>query len=114
VDSQNAVEVMNGYWLHPAPNQVIVKYDAFVYKGKLVIPDTAKRLGTTGVVQAIGPFVDRCKVGDRVLWATFSGTQFHFRRDGVDEVFIILNNNEVKATVDPSVSKLEFLDASAG
>lgn len=61
-------------WLTPVGDRIVVNEDAFTYHGKLAIPDSAKRRTTTGHVIAVGPDVTLFKVGDRILYTAFAGT----------------------------------------
>ena len=69
----------------------------------LVIPDTAKEKPQEGVVLAVGPgrFEDGnrvpldVKVGDRVLYSKYGGTEVKF---GADE-FLVLSARDVLAVV---------------
>jgi co-chaperonin GroES (HSP10) len=58
----------------------IVLQDQFVYQGRLAIPDTAKRLPTTGYVVRVS---DLDKYGDlvgkRVVFGVYSGTGMYFK-----------------------------------
>jgi co-chaperonin GroES (HSP10) len=64
----------------PYGNRVVIAIDEFKYEGLLEIPETAKRLPTTGVIAAVGPLVDQStevvgpKLGDRVLITAYTGT----------------------------------------
>ena len=101
------------FWLRPLGARLVVQYDPFFYKGLLEIPDTAKRLGTTGRILALGPDVDKTifTVGQRVVWATFSGTQFKFQDK---DPFLILSVDEVLAVIKDGVGELKLEYSSAG
>ncbi|GAB4490598.1 MAG: co-chaperone GroES [Anaerolineales bacterium] len=60
----------------------------------LLLPDTAKEKPQTGEVVAIGDDEEiKLKVGDRVLFAKYSGTEF--KLDGVD--YLLFEANDVLA-----------------
>jgi chaperonin GroES len=60
----------------------------------LLLPDTAKEKPQTGEVVAVGDDEDiKLKVGDRVLFAKYSGTEF--KLDGVE--YILFDANDVLA-----------------
>lgn len=66
--------------LHPLPGRILVQEDTFMYTGKLVIPEAAKRRPSTGTIIEIGPdTVIKAKVGDKVLYPMYSGTGLRFR-----------------------------------
>ena len=73
-------------------------------KGGIVLPDTAKEKPQEAEVLAIGPggrnekgerIPMEVKVGDRVIFAKYSGTEF--KQD--DEEYLILRESDVLATV---------------
>jgi len=82
--------------IQPLEDRVVVLPDeeAETMRGGLYIPDTAKEKPTQGKVIAVGPGrVEKgqrvpmdVKVGDKVLYGKYSGTQFQL---GDDEVMII-------------------------
>lgn len=65
--------------LVPMPSRIIVKEDEFKYEGRVVIPENVKRRPTVGVVEAVGANITNVAVGDRVVYAQFSGTLIQFR-----------------------------------
>src|SRR6266699_2479841 len=46
--------MINDCCLEPGPGRVVVQPDALRYKGRMIIPDTAKRNGTSGVILKVG------------------------------------------------------------
>src|ERR1035437_4155049 len=88
-------------WLIPVGDRLIVDEDDFSYHGKLTIPDSAKRRTTTGHVAAIDPDVTLFKVGDRILYTAFAGTDVQlkgkpaYRIMTSDEVLAILTTDDV-------------------
>lgn len=71
-------------------------------KSGIVLPDTAKEKPQEGEVMALGPgrVTDECKrlpmelkVGDRVLYSKFAGTEY---KDG-DEEYLILRESDILA-----------------
>ncbi|MGC8856459.1 MAG: co-chaperone GroES [Anaerolineae bacterium] len=60
----------------------------------LLLPETAKEKPQTGEVVAIGDDEDiKLKVGDKVLFAKYSGTEF--KMDGVE--YLLMDANDVLA-----------------
>lgn len=57
---------------------LLVKIDSFQYKGKIIIPDQAKRQPTKGIVVAVASDITDIKVGDRVLYSQFAGYLLKF------------------------------------
>ena len=90
--------------LTPLGDRIVVKplVKEEVTKGGIVLPDTAKEKPQEGEVVAVGSgrlsedgkrLPLELKVGDRVLYAKFAGTEW--KRDG--EEFLILRENDVLA-----------------
>ena len=78
--------------------------DKDVVKGNIIVPDTAKEKPTEGEVIAIGSGKTRkdgkrvpldLKVGDRILFGKYSGTEIRFE----DEEHIIMREEDVLAVV---------------
>lgn len=71
--------------------------------GSLYIPDSAKEKPQEGIVEAVGPgktegdkkFPLEVKVGDRVLYGKYSGTEI--KRDGKD--FLIIRESDILAVL---------------
>ena len=88
-----------------ADRVVIKKLDAEEKTtGGIVLPDTAKEKPQQGEILAVGPgrFDDKCnrqamevKVGDKVLFAKYSGTEVKI--DGVE--YLILAERDILAVV---------------
>ena len=89
----------------PLADRVVVKAieDAEQMRGGLYIPDTAKEKPQQGEVVAVGPGrvedgkrVDmELKVGDRVLYGKYSGTEVTLD----DQPYLILRESDVLAIV---------------
>jgi co-chaperonin GroES (HSP10) len=83
--------VMNGH--------LIVQIDDFAYRGRIVIPDTAKRKPTKGVVAAVADNITDVKVGEKILYSQFAGYLLKFndlplyRCIGYDEILAILEDD---------------------
>lgn len=94
--------------LRPLGDRVVVKplEDEERTKGGIVLPDTAKEKPQRGEVVAVGPgdwdeegkkrIPLDVKVGDTVLFAKYSGTEFKI--DGVDH--LILRHSDILAVVE--------------
>lgn len=88
--------------LRPLGNRVLVKQSvAAQTKGGILLPDTAKEKPRQGEVVAVGPGKTdekgRChplnlKVGDKVLFSTYSGTEYK------DE-YLILSEDDLLAVL---------------
>jgi co-chaperonin GroES (HSP10) len=87
---------MTENFLIPTSGRIIVREDPFKYEGLIKIPDTAKRRPTTGVVVAVGKYVDEAAVGDRVVFAQMSGTLIQFKDQ---PAFRVLVQDEILAKV---------------
>jgi chaperonin GroES len=92
--------------LKPLGDRIVVKVIAELErtKGGIVLPDTAKEKPQEAEVLAIGPggrsekgdrIPMEVKVGDRVIFAKYSGTEF--KQD--DEEYLILRESDVLAVV---------------
>lgn len=93
--------------LKPIGDQVVLEpvEPAQVSAGGVILPDTAKEKGQEGVVIAIGPGrktdkgdlvkVDQIKVGDRVIYSKYSGTEI--KLDGTE--YIILSEKDIKSII---------------
>jgi chaperonin GroES len=89
----------------PLADRVVVKAmeDTETMRGGLYIPDTAKEKPQQGEIVAVGPgrFEDGkrvpldCKVGDKVLYGKYSGTEVAV--DG--EQYLILRESDVLAVI---------------
>lgn len=80
--------VLNGH--------IVVKIDRFKYKGRVGIPDNAKRKPTTGSVVGVASDVTDVEMGDKILYSQFAGYLLKFqglpllRCIGRDEVLAVL------------------------
>jgi chaperonin GroES len=92
--------------IRPVGDRVVVKPSAKeeVSKGGIIIPDTAKEKPQEGTVMAVGggKLLDNgerstmeLKVGDKVLFAKYGGTEFKF--DGED--LLVLRESDVLAVL---------------
>jgi chaperonin GroES len=59
--------------------------------GGLYLPDSAKEKPSTAIVESVGPNVKEVKVGDEIIFKSYSTTEF--------EDFIILKEEDIIATV---------------
>ena len=92
----------------PLGDRVVIKQleQEEVSRGGLVLPDTAKEKPQEGEVIAIGPgrITDEgkrlpmeLKVGDRILYARYAGTEV--KGDEDDEEFLVLRESDILAKV---------------
>lgn len=90
--------------LKPLADRVIVKpveYEEKTSSG-IIVPDTAKEKPMQGEVVSVGPgklddtgkrVKPEVKVGDRVLYGKYSGTEFKFEK----QEYLILNEHDILA-----------------
>ncbi|MFB1021285.1 MAG: co-chaperone GroES [Vicingaceae bacterium] len=86
--------------LKPIGNRVLIKEDAVLEKRNgIIIPDTAKEKQEKGTVLAVGKGTKdepmTLKVGDKVLYGKYSGTEI--KEDG--EVLLIVRESDVFAVI---------------
>jgi chaperonin GroES len=98
--------------LKPLGDRIVVKLieELERTKGGIVLPDTAKEKPQEAEVVAVGPGARNeegeriqmdVKVGDRVVFAKYSGTEF--RQD--DEEYLILRESDILAVVERERAK---------
>lgn len=78
--------------------------------GGIILPETAKEKPQEGKVIAVGlgRWDDEGKkrvplevqVGDRVIFAKYSGTEFKQRANGTEKKYLILNERDILAVVE--------------
>ncbi len=86
--------------IQPIDDRVAVKVNNDEEKkvGGIIIPDTAKEKPLMGEIVAVGTdkeLQDVVKVGDKVLYAKFSGTEIEVE----NEKLIILSRNDLLAKI---------------
>ena len=91
--------------IKPLGNRVLVKRaKAQTTKGGILLPDTAQEKPKEGQVVAVGPGkVDdqgnrdsmNVKIGDRVLFSSYAGTEVKNRDKAEDEELLILSEDEI-------------------
>lgn len=91
--------------LKPLGNRVLVKRSkAEVSKGGILLPETAQEKPKEGVVMAIGPGkTDKqgtlqpltVKVGDKVLFGSYAGTEVKLPQSDVNEELLILSEEDI-------------------
>lgn len=93
--------------IKPLADRIVIKpiEQEEVVVGGIVIPDTAKEKPQTGEVVAVGPgrktddgtvIPTEVKVGNKVLYAKYSGTQFKY--DNVE--YLVVKESEILAILD--------------
>lgn len=98
--------------LKPLGDRIVVKLieELERTKGGIVLPDTAKEKPQEAEVVAVGPGARNedgerismdVKVGDRVVFAKYSGTEF--KQD--DEDYLILRESDILAVVERERAK---------
>lgn len=78
--------------LKPLRGRILVKIDEFRYSGRIVVPDKAKRLPTTGVVIDCGEGVSQVEVGQTVVYGLYSGTALKFKGE---PTYRVLTEDEI-------------------
>lgn len=87
--------------LRPTPGRIVVMEDEFQYEGLIVVPDKAQRRPTTGTVVDIGTMEQPpCKIGDKVLFAQYSGTGIRLRNQ---PAYRVLSREEILVVVEGDV-----------
>ncbi len=92
--------------IRPVADRVVVKPSAKeeISKGGIIIPDTAKEKPQEGIVIAVGSgkLQDNgerspmeLKVGDKVLFAKYGGTEFKFEGDDL----LVLRESDILAVL---------------
>jgi co-chaperonin GroES (HSP10) len=80
-------------------DHLIVQIDTFKYTGRIIVPETAKRKPTKGVVIALAKNITDIEVGDKILYSQFAGYLLKFgdmptfRCIGYAEVLAVLDND---------------------
>lgn len=65
--------------LEPLPGRIVLQMDVFNYSGRIIVPENARRLPSTGHVIAVGEGVTAVKIGDQVVVPMYSGTGLSMR-----------------------------------
>lgn len=85
------------FFIDPTPGRIIVLEDDFSYRGKIVIPDAAKRRPTVGKILAVGEGVNEMfKVDQKVVYGLYSGTVLEFKEQ---PCFRVLGQEEILGIV---------------
>lgn len=89
--------------IKPMTNRVLIKrFKAQASKGGILLPDSAQEKPKEGEVVAVGPGMRdeegnltplSVKVGDRVLFASYAGTEF--KNPESEEEFLILSEDDI-------------------
>ena len=81
----------------PLANLVLAQADEAQTKtaSGIYLPDNAQEKPKTATVKAVGPQVVQVKVGDKIIYESFSGTEV--KHDNVD--YILVAEDKVLATV---------------
>lgn len=84
-------------------DHLVVAIDKFHYSGRLIVPDSAKRMPTKGRVVAIADNIKDVQIGDRVLYSQFAGYALVF--EGLP-VMRVIGYNELLAVLKPQTPDL--------
>lgn len=68
--------------------------------GTIIVPDTAQRRPTTGIIVSTGELVKSLKVGQSVLYSSFAGHTIDLDRAGKKVVLRVLHEPEILCKVD--------------
>jgi len=93
--------------IKPIKDNVVIKKDDFETKTKsgIVLPDSAKEKSQTGEIVAIGTGKTlengeikelEVKVGDRVYFSKYSGTEININ----DKEYLIISENDILAIIE--------------
>jgi chaperonin GroES len=87
--------------LKPLDDRVVIEQKEIEEKsvGGIIIPDTAKEKPLIGEVIAVGTdedLQDIIKVGDKVLYAKYSGTEVELE----NKKYIIISRSDILATIE--------------
>jgi chaperonin GroES len=78
--------------IKPLGKRVLVKrIEAQTTKGGIFLPESAQEKPKEGEVVAVGPEAEALKVGEKVLFSSYAGTEVK----GGDEEFLILTEDEI-------------------
>lgn len=106
--------------MSPGPCRVVVHPDRFKYRGRMIIPKTAERVGTTGIILKVGygcecQFFDEklqlfreLRPGDKVAYGTWTGTQFTFDQR---PSYRVLAETEIATLLNQTHTKLLDVEA---
>ncbi|MEX1012814.1 MAG: co-chaperone GroES [Waddliaceae bacterium] len=93
--------------IKPLGNRVVIKRSkALNQKGKIIIPDSAQEKPKEGEIIAVGPGKSdeqgkihplHVKIGDRVLFASYSGTEIE--KGDSEEELLILSEDDILGIV---------------
>jgi len=78
---------------------LIVQINPFKYSGMIIVPETAKRKPTTGIVVGKADDISDIEIGDKILFSQFAGYLLKFsgtplcRTIGYNEVITVLNDD---------------------
>ena len=67
--------------LNPIEERIIVEVEAEVQSRLIIIPDSLKAVSLVGKVIEIGPDCTLLQVGDKILYARYSGFKLPFRNE---------------------------------
>ncbi len=92
--------------IKPLADRVIIKAMSDEQKttGGIIIPDTAKEKPSKGEIVAVGPgkvtddgkrIAVEVKVGDKVLFGKYAGTEFEYN----GQKYLIMRDNEIYAII---------------
>ena len=98
----------------PGSGLIVILEDKFEYKGKVLLPKTTERKGTTGVILKVGDGLIRTfngnilKQGDRIAYGTWTGTQFSFEGR---PAYRVLGEMEVTCIITDAATELLNVEA---
>ena len=85
-------------------NHLIVQISEFQYRGKLIVPDSAKRKPTTGIVVAKAEDIVDIELGEKVLFSQYAGYLLKFQDIPMCRV---ISYSEVIAPLNADAPELE-------
>lgn len=60
-------------------NHVIVQINDYAYRGRIALPDSAKRKPTTGTIVALASDITDLELGEKVLFSQYAGYLLKFK-----------------------------------
>lgn len=93
--------------IKPLGNRILIKRSVCqMTKGGIILPDAAQEKPKEGEVIAVGPGKENkngeleavsLKVGDRVLFTSYAGTEFRPERE--EEEYLIMSEDDILAVI---------------
>jgi co-chaperonin GroES (HSP10) len=102
---------LDGVPVKPKGARVLVVQNKFRQKGRIIVPDTAQQMPTTGRVVAIGPDVpeDFVSLDEQVVFSRYAGVPYTIvDTEGNTSQFVSLSMDEIAGELMIQVDKLKL------